>query len=805
MNTPVKRNEKVPLSFEIADSGYCKVSLEYGNTQSFLFKMSDNFEVLNGFFRLSSPKLAKYTLKCSNKKIKKDMTIGDMFGANYYLVNEKIERNMDYSKLVNSVLSNVLRMYNLLSDKELYNQLEPQAWKRIRRTLCIASYSGINVCFLMDNWEKLENGLSEHIRAADYHKLKLTALRFQFDPTEGMKAYRRADCAELKGFGDSPLVKYSVELTNENLVYGDMLSILFPFRYDNRGLPEEQYRCKVIVPLITSLFRDSPYFMGVTEYKTATMGSVDSRAIDLCILPKLKDCLFPPVFVVECSAGRSPLLEKEDHKDYQRVYRICALTITKYMGIFKDWVEGQECAESAKEDLLKEKINIIKVYGCMTHNLTFQFFVAYPVYEDKKIHIVFEEPVEWRIDLTGKEEMGSIEFLQMSPGPSKFIEYEKECFTSGSVNAAELTELTEDEMDGIPEDSIPEDSDESNEYSSEPYDARKSKKRKIEKEQAPECFYDLAHLLDAPANLLVKCRFIKQFVKYSETCCLELLNSMDDLNPNAEPMAIFKDPEIGESRSNKDSNTGNRKSNVQQARDSHETPTKRKQTTTMFKDGKSYFCIVKDIGHHELSILNELRTYQSAYICQFVCAVSCDINNETKLIFEKLARVDDIAFESDAALYNTSLNYILNGLSALQVLKSLGIFHRDITPNNILVANHGTPYECFKLTDFGHSVHADKHKDSDVYGTNGFIDPQKSFSFESDLYSLGKSVECAMFSRIMQSFPDTDDTEEMMDLVARLMRRMQRKLELEVLFEEGMRGFKDFKRRFGYAHSLYLV
>ena len=100
----------MPLSFEIADSGYCKVSLEYGNTQSFLFKMSDNFELLNGFFRLSSPKLAKYTLKCSDKKIKKDMTIGDMFGANYYLVNEKIERNMDYSELVNSVLSNVLKL-----------------------------------------------------------------------------------------------------------------------------------------------------------------------------------------------------------------------------------------------------------------------------------------------------------------------------------------------------------------------------------------------------------------------------------------------------------------------------------------------------------------------------------------------------------------------------------------------------------------------------------------------------------------------------------------------------------------------
>ena len=795
MQTPIKRNDVVALAFTSLEGGYYELSFDYnGFPQRNTFNSTDNIEVLDRLFALY-PNLAKYTLKSKRKKIKKNMTIADIAKLGCFLVYEKIERIMTYSELVDSVLSNTLRMYKLSSDKVKSKELHPDYWKGIRRSLCIAGYSGINVCFLMRNWQEIQNGLSDHIEATSYSKIRLRAKCFQFDAAEPLIAYRRQDCANLKGFADTSLVEYSTTLTSENLVYGDMFDILFSFRYDSSGLPEEQYRCKVVVPLIISLFRSSPTFVGVPEYRTTTMGSEDNRTIDLCMLPKLNDDLFPPVFVVECSAGPLPIEEREDHKDYQRVYRICALAITKYMGIYKDWVEELECTTLEKKAQLKDKINKIKLFGCMTHNLTFQFFVVYPVYEKEKIHIVFEVPLEWRIDLTSEEVIVRNEFV--ASGPNKFAEYSNECFVQGSENIPELSDI---ELDGIPVDT-----DDEEDNQTEPDDGRQSKKRKIDPEQAPKCFYDLAHLLDSPANLLVKCRFIKQFVKYAETCSIELMHSLVGLDPNAAPMQIFKDTTIGESRSNKNAKTDNYKSKVQQASNSPDTPSRKTQTSTMFSEGKGSFCIIKDIGHHELSILRELQTYRSIYICHFRGAVSCDIKNETQLIFEKLARVDELEFKTHAGLFNSSLNYILNGLSALKVLKALKIFHRDISPNNIMVSQHGTPYECFKLIDFGHSVHSERHKDSDVYGTKGFTDPAKPFSFGSDLYSLGKSVERAMFSRIMQSFPDTEDEEEMMDMVARLMWRMQKKMDLENLFEEGMEGFRDFKKRFGYAYSRYHV
>ena len=88
--------------------------------------------------------------------------------------------------------------------------------------------------------------------------------------------------------------------------------------------------------------------------------------------------------------------------------------------------------------------------------------------------------------------------------------------------------------------------------------------------------------------------------------------------------------------------------------------------------------------------------------------------------------------------------------SALYYLKSKGIIHRDIKPDNILL----TPSGHIKLIDFGLSLSTNLAKaDYRRVGTPGFIAPEvlnskkdtlQGYGFESDVYSLGIVLYCAI-------------------------------------------------------------
>lgn len=79
---------------------------------------------------------------------------------------------------------------------------------------------------------------------------------------------------------------------------------------------------------------------------------------------------------------------------------------------------------------------------------------------------------------------------------------------------------------------------------------------------------------------------------------------------------------------------------------------------------------------------------------------------------------------------------ICNGLEAIH---SLGIIHRDINPNNIMITEHGK----IKIIDFGISrfQKTNQSKDTQILGTQGFTAPEQfgfaQTSVRSDIYSLG--------------------------------------------------------------------
>lgn len=82
---------------------------------------------------------------------------------------------------------------------------------------------------------------------------------------------------------------------------------------------------------------------------------------------------------------------------------------------------------------------------------------------------------------------------------------------------------------------------------------------------------------------------------------------------------------------------------------------------------------------------------------------------------------------------------ILQVCAGLKEIHKLGIIHRDINPNNIMIASDGT----VKIIDFGISrtVKANKSHDTEILGTQGFTAPEQ-FGFrqtnaKADIYSVG--------------------------------------------------------------------
>jgi serine/threonine-protein kinase len=86
-----------------------------------------------------------------------------------------------------------------------------------------------------------------------------------------------------------------------------------------------------------------------------------------------------------------------------------------------------------------------------------------------------------------------------------------------------------------------------------------------------------------------------------------------------------------------------------------------------------------------------------------------------------------------------ALNYMAQACSALYAMHSLGIVHRDIKPDNILIAKGGT----VKLMDFGLAKADDNRitKSNVVMGTPCYMAPEqalgKDVDARADIYALG--------------------------------------------------------------------
>jgi serine/threonine protein kinase len=88
-----------------------------------------------------------------------------------------------------------------------------------------------------------------------------------------------------------------------------------------------------------------------------------------------------------------------------------------------------------------------------------------------------------------------------------------------------------------------------------------------------------------------------------------------------------------------------------------------------------------------------------------------------------------------------TFGFMLDGIAALKELRSRGIIHRDLSPNNILWSRSANAW---KLVDFDLAVFADEkgtYRNNGIVGTDGYIAKEildgEPYSFASDFCSLG--------------------------------------------------------------------
>ena len=162
--------------------------------------------------------------------------------------------------------------------------------------------------------------------------------------------------------------------------------------------------------------------------------------------------------------------------------------------------------------------------------------------------------------------------------------------------------------------------------------------------------------------------------------------------------------------------------------------------TSLIQDpfsGKRY--VKKELAAEKLPIYQKLQTLKHQGLAEIVEIIQ-EHNKITVIIEyatgETLKSILDHKIKLDEKV---AINYTQQLSSILNVVHQNGIIHRDITPNNIIVATNGQ----IKLIDFdiARFYKNSQTEDTQFLGTPGYAAPEQ-FGFEqstasSDIYALG--------------------------------------------------------------------
>ncbi len=160
-------------------------------------------------------------------------------------------------------------------------------------------------------------------------------------------------------------------------------------------------------------------------------------------------------------------------------------------------------------------------------------------------------------------------------------------------------------------------------------------------------------------------------------------------------------------------------------------------TKLAIKENKIY--VLKTVPFEDIEIYKKLSTVDNVNVIKVYETVR--IENEFYAVLEfvqgmtladyikKNGVMDDIRLR----------DVILQLCGGLEAIHALGIIHRDINPNNVMLDENGT----VKIIDFGISrfQKANQSADTQILGTQGFAAPEQfgfsQTSVRSDIYSVG--------------------------------------------------------------------
>lgn len=176
---------------------------------------------------------------------------------------------------------------------------------------------------------------------------------------------------------------------------------------------------------------------------------------------------------------------------------------------------------------------------------------------------------------------------------------------------------------------------------------------------------------------------------------------------------------------------------------------------------------------------------------QFVGRFKAEALAASKLEHPNVARVLDFGQEPDGVLYlvmellegrtleailaagtlpqRTAVTFAIQAASALAFAHDVGIFHRDVKPENIMIVAHrdddGNPCDLAKVCDFGLAKLRDKDGDQEdltqagmLFGSPAYMSPEQTrgetVDERSDIYSLAVTL----YQAVTGGFPHESDT-----------------------------------------------
>lgn len=165
---------------------------------------------------------------------------------------------------------------------------------------------------------------------------------------------------------------------------------------------------------------------------------------------------------------------------------------------------------------------------------------------------------------------------------------------------------------------------------------------------------------------------------------------------------------------------------------------KRINASTLFAETENKIYVLKEIPLEDTNMYKKLIKLNCKNVVNFIETTSID--DKFYIVEEYINGITLNNYLENNTLDDEKIReIIIQVCNGLREVHRLGIVHRDINPNNIMITENGNT----KIIDFGISrtIKSNKSRDTQILGTQGFTAPEQ-FGFHqtserSDIYSIG--------------------------------------------------------------------